>query len=512
MTAVLDECQKALCTLRSQRNTAAAVHLLAPTLDDQLSESPHLLSIFQIAANHGRDFRTLLSISHTCSYWRKICLTNGDLYRCIDITTTPLSIAELFASRSSHPFSLTFLQNPETQLNPESFFAGNASAAREIHLSLCTIPSWLGAIPANELNKFVAALPHSYNYTSRVIETLFGNITPKLQELSLTGFRLAWNAKAYHGLKKLSISLQYPSPDDLASQGSILMILQNSPQLEELSVRHPPFSQTTTPVQSPIILPSLSNVNLELTVVDVFYLLTAIHGPPHQKLKITIPPGSQFENLSVIPADPRCCQCVGALSRLEIDRRSGKEALRGWTTLNSVDPSVEISFGSLPELLSTLSTIRTLDLASNIEVIHVIDGAVALTSDDLIQLLKLSSRVTTLQLESCSTSLLSSALAIQILYSRVPFCAHFNTLIFRHLDVRQNDVLSFCQSLPGRLRKVDFIDCRFESLDVETQLLNDLRESGIGEVLSLGLGIPTSFRPLYIGGAPKKKKNYRGRR
>ena len=284
------------------------------------------------------------------------------------------------------------------------------------------------------------------------------------------------------------------------------MILQNSPQLEELFIKHPPLSETTTPMQPPISLPSLSNVNLELSVPDVIYLLTAIHGPPHQKLKITIPAGGPSRNVSIIPADPRCCQCVGALSRLEINRRSGQEALRGWTTLNSVDPSVEISFGSLPDLLSTLSTIRTLDLASNIEAIHIIDSSImTLAPNDLIQLLKLSCRVSILQLEGCSTKLLSSALAIQILYSRVPFCAHLNTLIFRHLDVRDRDVLSFCQSLPGRLRKVEFVGCRFGSLFTEMEVLTDLRQSGIEDVLSLEPGIPIPLRRACQGTGKKKK-------
>ena len=190
MAALLDGCQRSLRTLRSQRNTVAVVHMkLAPTNEAQLS--PLLLSIFQLATEHGRDFGTLLSISHSCSFWRNVCLVNGDLYRYIDITTTPLPIADLFAKRSSKPFSLTLHQSHEGQLNPESFFADNASAVREMHLSLCTIPSWFGGIPANELNGFIASLSSSNSSTSRVIENLFSNITPRLQELSLTGFRLA---------------------------------------------------------------------------------------------------------------------------------------------------------------------------------------------------------------------------------------------------------------------------------------------------------------------------------
>lgn len=156
--------------------------------------------------------------------------------------------------------------------------------------------------------------------------------------------------------------------------------------------------------------------------------------------------------------------------------------------LDSVDPSLEIVSSSLSELLSTLSTMGTLDLASNIEIIHV--------TDDLIQLLKLSNRVSTLKLEGYSTRLLSSALAIQILYSRVPFCAHLKALIFRYLDVEAHNVLSFCQSLSGRLRKVEFVGCRFETLHIETQLLNDLRESGVEEVLSSDSSMQTPHRTL----------------
>ena len=165
--------------------------------------------------------------------------------------------------------------------------------------------------------------------------------------------------------------------------------------------------------------------------------------------------------------------------------------------LDSVDPSLEIVSSSLSELLSTLSTMGTLDLASNIEIIHV--------TDDLIQLLKLSNRVSTLKLEGYSTRLLSSALAIQILYSRVPFCAHLKALIFRYLDVEAHNVLSFCQSLSGRLRKVEFVGCRFGSLFTEMEVLTDLRQSGIEDVLSLEPGIPIPLRRACQGTGKKKK-------
>ena len=413
----------------------------------------------------------------------------------------PLPVAKLFAMRATEPFTLTLSQGtvPETKdpapLNAEkcTFCNTNIPNVRAAHFSLGSIPDWVQSAPANQLERFTMDLVPSPSSTSHppIIEKLFDDKTPKLRELFLSGFRLGWHAKAYHNLKKLSISLEQ-IPDStsrtLIGEGrDIVLILQNSPHLEELSLKHPPIMQDVSLSSTPLDLPHLSRLNLDLVTSDVCFLLSAIISPPHQRLCIRAYEligafGLRQGPFSILPPDPRCSQCIGSLSHLEINVH--RQMVRGWTTTsNNEKPSVEIMFSSFEDMMMTLLTIRTMDLASNLEVVHLVGSTLNLTGSDVVQALKLSSRITTLRLEGCSSSILN-LLAIQVLHSRVPVASNLHTFNFCQMKVESKDILSLSNSFATRIRKVVFDACTFESQEIERQLLADLRQSGAVDVLS----------------------------
>lgn len=498
-----------ICTLRSQRNSLASVSLLAQ--ENRSHQQSPLAAIFEIAAEGGRDFRTLLSISHSCSYWRKVCIETEALYRFIDVSVMPVTLAEHFLTRSPTPFILLYRQSVFTgmlELSPNesralTFCRDKISRAREAHFSFSRIPLWLHSMPAPRLQKFVLNSSARYlpEVNPTILDTLFGDSAPQLRELSMTGSRILWSSKIYRGLRKLSISLeQFTISQPLSSRdGDVLLILENSPFLEELSLQHPPMRKDFPLARNPFDLPRLQSVSLDLVTSDVRYLLSAIMGPPSQRLQIRAYQlfydtyGAPSPNVSIFPSDPRCSQCIGALKCLEVDLEG--RVLRGWPGSRSGHPPIQIMFASTGDMLETLSYMRALDLASSLEIVKIIDNNATFAAGDVLQAIKMSSRISELHLEGCATSVLC-LLTAQVLYSRVPVGSNLHTLLFHRVTVSQDEVVDLCQSLSGRLRRICFTSCTFHDYDKEEALLASLRGGGIGEV--------SSSDAFYISNKPKK--------
>lgn len=417
-----DECQRVLYTLRSRRNASTALHLLA-------AEPPLLLTIFQLASDYGRDFRTFLHISHTCTFWRKMCLETGSFYQSIDLSSLPIRVAELFADRAQSPFSLHFERRRYRTPNSldwlalvTSFIDARSLNMREMELSFSSTP-WLTAIlsPALHLEKLALILPLQALHIDPLIGELFGGETPKLRELSIAGLYLHWSAKAYRGLKKLTINLAH-HPDSLARHESgkgILEVFQSSSRLKELTLRYPPFMFNGEHPLDPVALPHLRRIDLDLEPSDAHKLLSAIVSPPSQTLRVkvsSVPSVAPARAaVSIIPTDHRCSQCIGALVNLELDLRG--LIIRGWEPASS-QCHVEISSDSLGDLISTFRNIFAFVLTPNLKLIRVINDPREshLTSDNLIRALRLSSDITSLELEGYASSILNN-LTTQISYS-----------------------------------------------------------------------------------------------
>ncbi|KAJ3489931.1 hypothetical protein NLI96_g1794 [Meripilus lineatus] len=444
-----------ICTLRSQRNSLASVSLLAQ--ENRSHQQSPLAAIFEIAAEGGRDFRTLLSISHSCSYWRKVCIETEALYRFIDVSVMPVTLAEHFLTRSPTPFILLYRQSVFTgmlELSPNesralTFCRDKISRAREAHFSFSRIPLWLHSMPAPRLQKFVLNSSARYlpEVNPTILDTLFGDSAPQLRELSMTGSRILWSSKIYRGLRKLSISLeQFTISQPLSSRdGDVLLILENSPFLEELSLQHPPMRKDFPLARNPFDLPRLQSVSLDLVTSDK-----------------------------------------------SISREESSEA--GQDREVATRP-IQIMFASTGDMLETLSYMRALDLASSLEIVKIIDNNATFAAGDVLQAIKMSSRISELHLEGCATSVLC-LLTAQVLYSRVPVGSNLHTLLFHRVTVSQDEVVDLCQSLSGRLRRICFTSCTFHDYDKEEALLASLRGGGIGEV--------SSSDAFYISNKPKK--------
>lgn len=542
MNSFTDECQRVLYTLRSRRNASITFHRLATC------PSSPLPTIFQLACEHGRDFRTLLDISHTCTYWRELCIATGSLYQDIDISSLPISIANIFADRAPDPISLSFDQlrckpcdvSGARLLQLSRFFDKHSSNLREVDLALHNLPTWLLSLPVRQLEKLNVKLgmigSTSFSFSSlpqwkqiqsppSPVEELFGGETPMLRELSITGFCLKWSAKAYCSLRKLSITVEY-GPCSTMQQpiDGILGVLQASPHLEELFLQYPPdiANKAESLHLTPVNLPNLHHVHLALVASDAHRILSAIVGPPHQALFIKTtgwsPNPTSTDIVSIIPTDPRCSLCIGALTHLEINIDPQLFELRGWGPPTFGHRAmIDIELRTIQELRSILQNMIILDLAPNIETLHVVDntsGANIFTSDDLVWALKLSPRISNLHLTGCVTSILRE-LTVHIPYSRASFCKALRTLVFCGIVIDEEDVLSLQRCVPGQLCKVNFVECTFGTQDEWPRLQAYLQECGVKEVsllepeLSLG---PLPPRPLTASAPKKNLKRRKGKK
>ncbi|PSR81921.1 hypothetical protein PHLCEN_2v6216 [Hermanssonia centrifuga] len=96
---VIDDDVKSLRDIKSNLNSTFDVVLKALLTQRNNVAAINLLRIFRMVASEWT-YESLISISHTCAYWRETCLANASLWSFVDLSRTPPAVVEEFLLRS----------------------------------------------------------------------------------------------------------------------------------------------------------------------------------------------------------------------------------------------------------------------------------------------------------------------------------------------------------------------------------------------------------------------------
>ena len=241
---------------------------------------------------------------------------------------------------------------------------------------------------SNANGSSIVALELSYitdGTSSGTLAKICNDSTPQLRTLRLYGIRLPWQRKKYSNLTSLTVVI----PDGvLEDDKNITHIFKESPNLEEFSLsctrgvsvlaRNYESYKLLRMCPNPIPLPKLRIFSVQLSLLDVQYLLRQISTPESTQLNIQVKtppvlewqkgqPGTLPEDLqTILPEDQRCLQAFTAVKTLVID--ASERVVQGWVIPQGEmnKPTPNVTFKILPGLCPAQETLKRKDVSKAI--------------------------------------------------------------------------------------------------------------------------------------------------
>ncbi|CAL1703475.1 unnamed protein product [Somion occarium] len=493
-----DACQRALSLLRSQHNSEVDINAILP--EDVLCH------IFETAAENGYDHVSVLAISHTCARWRDICFRNPSIYHCIDISTIPVKIGELFISTNLNlPLCLRFMKAaPVASLLARQTFCAS-SLARAKEFCLTTSPSWVPLGRRSPLLTTVMLVNAQAVDGDGLITSSFLS-QPKLSQFTMIGMRYPWNSGAYARLSKLCLIISGLNTGFHDDDLDVLQLFQKSPNMVECTilVSKPVSIQGRRP-QKPkelISMPGLRTLYLKLLSSDLDYILSSISTPPTMKATLTAMHDSRDHSpLAWIPLDPRCLPCFHVMDALCLNRRdfrilAFKNVPDGWCREPEPTVTIAAEWYAPPQpyvLCPILGVTRILHSMSSLKALDVQEmdswcyGSSETSLDHLVKdvfsLLNAAPTLNLLTLDKCPEEVLE-LLATQKAHSSARFCVGLHRLSCSRARINKDVILRLCQTFSKQIQALRFLRCRFESKDVEAELLACLGQIGVSDIQS----------------------------
>ncbi len=329
LNSTFDVVLKALLT---QRNNVAAINL----------HKEILLRIFRMVASEWT-YESLISISHTCAYWRETCLANASLWNFVDLSRTPPAVVEEFLLRSKD--SLLVVKTDLRVTEPHEGDCRCLTVKDQINMItqhsariryLCVLVSdeegIQSLLPDSEP---VPAFPklNTFSIEAENLACLGAGWfdAPLLEDLRLVEVRPFWSQGFGAKLIRLSIVMHSDEDPTVDDDGTdIFEVFEDSPFLEELTIVHtqplmPKCVSRSISGQKPLPLQHLRRLHLELPSSDLISILSSITTSKELEMVLitssdsrSTPPISS-ESARLLPSDPRCVPCLSRVLCLHLD-------------------------------------------------------------------------------------------------------------------------------------------------------------------------------------------------
>ncbi|KZT09445.1 uncharacterized protein LAESUDRAFT_748102, partial [Laetiporus sulphureus 93-53] len=267
LTAVAGRISLTLNNLRKRRNTASPIHRLPQEL---------LTIIFRLAARAGAHSDDIVAISHVCSLWREMALSDARLWTTIHIPSH--SKACEFLRRSKRRLVDVYIDNFSSDSDTYDFIA--MLKTESCRIRSLTVHSFKTEAIMPMQSLLLMHVPQLEELTlcwewgqhCFLGSNPFHGHTPKLRSLTLAQHSFNWTSSIFSNLTKLSLVGQLPigHPHSLPSIRQFLRILQACPDLQELKVECETASLEAPAVGS---FEPFSRISLEhLEVLQIMFL------------------------------------------------------------------------------------------------------------------------------------------------------------------------------------------------------------------------------------------------
>ena len=455
--------EQSITTLRSRRNGDAKINALPRNL---------LQRVFDMAGEGGCDHKTTMWLSWVCAFWRDISHATPFLWHRIDLTRTPLAIANVYIHHNSviplEIFADEQGRNPQPLV--EKFCIDHRDRIRTLNISLEPFTSWFmsGNLEAQQLESLTL---RSYEHgSSYCVPDLIESGT-KLRHLCLGGILLPPEFPAYEQLQSLRISLGgILAPESL----DILSILRRAPLLEYLEICIPEgsdvFGSATRMNTELIPMLKLRQILLKLPSTAILHILSNISTTPSLNLRLE---DTHFSESDILPLDIRCLPCISNTQWLRIDRGSGRFSMEptigrgGFLTYSSANPHT-LSLSALSHIVLYMENVQELHL------IDAMDEASKLNARDLVTFLHQFQKVESLYLQSCTPDILK----LFTIHARSPgsrLCPCVTMLSLANMSLDVDGVVALCSSMGDRLEALSINGCSFA--DTEEVYRDKIKDS-----------------------------------
>ncbi|KAG5338177.1 hypothetical protein C0989_008076 [Termitomyces sp. Mn162] len=250
-----------------------------------------------------REFDWIKSVSHVCSHWRAVALSNPNLWSSIRLMNTAW-MPEMIQRSKTAPLTITLwgalmLQDP----------AGSYIALKDVirsdlprirGLTLGLVPVWvsperhelfLDNEKKQRLNMFSELIP-LLNQPAPMLESLEINLAEaeasqqlpsgfvaglsQLKHLRLEGWCLDWKLSAFENLRSLAISRL--SADSKPTVNELLNMLTRTPLLESLTIVDPDVLRSTSSLQdiASVCLEHLKHIDISYSLSDCAFIFDHI--------------------------------------------------------------------------------------------------------------------------------------------------------------------------------------------------------------------------------------------
>ena len=272
--------------VRRHRNSLALIN----SLPDEV-----LLPIF-LEATHNHPHRKI-DIFLTCSRWRDVCSSDSFFWSRFFVPSSAGHAWRAIAAAQGRPLDLTVdfktwntdLQNVISQREATV----QRLTARRVSLASKDTMSWLtSSFPA--LHELRLESGAAYNWGDCILPPRNSHWRGSYGTLSLLNCRFPYTARSYSGLRSLSIVYYAPpvsEKEDSPNDNNLVDVLRACPQLEYLTLCHPPISAhevLAAPSPHPVPLHALRSLRLQIHVQNIACLLEAIETSPDALSSIDI--------------------------------------------------------------------------------------------------------------------------------------------------------------------------------------------------------------------------------